>query len=610
VGAAACAGCHSAIDKRWHAGRHSKMAQPATAESVKGDFSQREITLRGDRYRLRAENGAYFISESVQAGREQEHRVDLTLGNRRIQHYLSRRDDGWIVVLPPTWDVERKVWFHNMEIVRPDEKQLRGLQVWNKNCDGCHVSGQSKNFDTASKRYATEWQDTGTSCERCHGPGAGHAAHHQGAIVDPAALPPARATAVCAQCHSLRDVVVGGFVAGADYYDHFMPLLEYGPRDESDPAWWPDGTPRRFSNDALGFWESRCYRQGQATCTSCHDPHEPDVDKNPRLQAGDPSQCTGCHAAIGHDLEAHTHHAPKGAGSACVDCHMPRTVISIKAKIRDHSLGVPAPLATARYGIPNACNECHPDQSPQWAEAALSRWYPENRRGRRVERAAAFTRARAGAPEAVAPLVTLAETSDESALVRANAVGYLARYKSETARAVVLRALRSDEPLLRAVSALNAGGMGLERGVVQAALAGALRDERRVVRDAAALSLVGLGVVRLAGEDGARLEQAKADYVARARFHSDDPPTQLELGKFLLLDQRFREAAEALELSRHLDPAQPVDYFLALSDVGLGRIAEARTRLGGIASADPNAPAARLLLERLKASGDGGRPPG
>src|SRR5207244_1562921 len=131
--------------RRWTRGRHSKMAQPATDAAVKGDFAQKQVVLRGQRYSLRAQNGQYFIGETSPSGETREHKIELTLGNRRIQHYLTRRDDGWIVVLPPTWDVVRQQWFHNMEIVRPEEKQVNGLQVWNKNCHGCHVSGQSKN---------------------------------------------------------------------------------------------------------------------------------------------------------------------------------------------------------------------------------------------------------------------------------------------------------------------------------------------------------------------------------------------------------------------------------------------------------------------------------
>jgi hypothetical protein len=51
-----------------------------------------------------------------------------------------------------------------------------------------------------------------------------------------------RSTMVCAQCHSLRDQTVPGFAAGRDYFDHFMPVLEFGQKSNAtDPAYWPDG---------------------------------------------------------------------------------------------------------------------------------------------------------------------------------------------------------------------------------------------------------------------------------------------------------------------------------------------------------------------------------
>jgi cytochrome c-type biogenesis protein CcmH/NrfG len=98
------------------------------------------------------------------------------------------------------------------------------------------------------------------------------------------------------------------------------------------------------------------------------------------------------------------------------------------------------------------------------------------------------------------------------------------------------------------------------------------------------------------------LEAAKADYVARGRFHDDDADTQFDLGKFLLLANRYREAADTLAQARRLAPGQPVDYFLALTDLGQGKVAEARARLQKIPAGDPHAEAARKLLSRIPAA--------
>ncbi|HEX6737282.1 MAG TPA: ammonia-forming cytochrome c nitrite reductase subunit c552, partial [Vicinamibacteria bacterium] len=394
VGAARCAECHRLLHQRWRGGRHSRMLQPAGPASVRGDFTRPRLTLRGLEYGLRREGDVYFIREAYLEGVPRERRVDFTLGSRRVQHYLTTLPDGRIVVLPPSWDVERGRWFHNLEIVDPEETAETRVQVWNANCVGCHVSPQERGYDARSATYATRWTDFGTGCERCHGPGADHAAQHAAgkeapaALVRPSALGPERESMVCAQCHSLRDVTAGGFAAGADYYDHFLPILEYAQKRDGDPAYWADGSPRRFSNDALGLWQSPCHLRGGATCTTCHlDPHQPDIDLNPQLAPGHNALCLGCHQAVGARLEAHTHHRPRSAGSSCVECHMPYTVVSLKAHMRDHTIGVPAPQLTRRFGIPNACTECHRGRDAAWAERALQAWGGGARARRRMARA-------------------------------------------------------------------------------------------------------------------------------------------------------------------------------------------------------------------------------
>src|SRR5688572_15378625 len=97
VGAGACATCHADKHAAWTRSRHSKMLQPAKASTALGDFTQARLTLHGKPYRLRTANGALYITESSLTGKPVEHRVDYTLGSRRIQHYLATIDRGRIV---------------------------------------------------------------------------------------------------------------------------------------------------------------------------------------------------------------------------------------------------------------------------------------------------------------------------------------------------------------------------------------------------------------------------------------------------------------------------------------------------------------------------------
>jgi hypothetical protein len=100
-----------------------------TITLVLGDFSKSGVTLTGQRYRLRAADGKYFISESYLTGKEQEHRVEFTLGSRRIQHYLTTIENGQMIVLPPSWDVQRQQWFvDRARIVVAIVARRRGLR--------------------------------------------------------------------------------------------------------------------------------------------------------------------------------------------------------------------------------------------------------------------------------------------------------------------------------------------------------------------------------------------------------------------------------------------------------------------------------------------------
>src|SRR4029434_7150769 len=90
--------------------------------------------------------------------------------------------------------------------------------------------------------------------------------------------------------------------------------------------------------------------------------------------------CTQCHRADVFDAPAHHHHAAASAAARCTACHMPtRTYMAIDQR-HDHSLRVPRPDLSERFGTPNACNMCHADRKPKWAADAVARWYGESRR--------------------------------------------------------------------------------------------------------------------------------------------------------------------------------------------------------------------------------------
>ena len=54
---------------------------------------------------------------------------------------------------------------------------------------------------------------------------------------------------------------------------------------------------------------------------------------------------------------------------------MPAATFMVIDSRHDHSFRVPRPEQTVRFGVPNTCNQCHREQSAQWAADQVAKWY-------------------------------------------------------------------------------------------------------------------------------------------------------------------------------------------------------------------------------------------
>ena len=600
AGAAVCAKCHGAIHQEWVSSRHGKLMRLATPASVLGDFTASQVMIGGSPYVFHRAGASYSITESVLTGKPWEHAVEFTLGDRRFQHYLSTLPDGRILVIPATWDIEHMKWTLDVEIGNPEESP--GGQVWNKSCYGCHVSHEQKNFDLEHLRYRTAWTDLGAGCESCHGPGAAHAANPKAAIVNPARLDAARATMVCAQCHSFRDIYSDGFTAGESYYDRFMPVLEYRLPASQDPAFWADGRPRWFANEAVALWQSQCFLKGGATCGSCHTgSHDPDIERNSQLRPDNNALCAKCHASLTANVAAHSHHAAKSAGSSCIGCHMPPAEVSLKTQMRDHTMSIPAPENSLGHSVPNACNFCHRDKDAGWAKSQMDEWYGNKGRQKAIARADAFAAARKGDSGAIPGLLAILADPSGGPWIRANAAGYLSIFPNDPAAFdAVLHAFSDSDPLVRATAAGAIRPRAAERETVAPLLAPLLGDPLRTVRMAAGIAMVSIGVQKFAGPAGERYEEAKELYRARAELNSDDADQQFAAGKFFFLAGDMENAAAAFQNTLKLDPEMRVRYLLGRALNEKGDVAGARTVLQSVPRDDPEFAATQRLLAELE----------
>ncbi|MFP5286035.1 MAG: ammonia-forming cytochrome c nitrite reductase subunit c552, partial [Thermoanaerobaculia bacterium] len=309
-------------------------------------------------------------------------------------------------------------------------------------------------------------------------------------------------------CHSSRAVISNvSSEPGRPLLDSYRPAL----LDEG--FYHADGQIDGEVYEYGSFLQSRMYHAG-VTCADCHEPHALTLRR-----AGN-ALCTHC-----HQLDTPAHH--KHENVQCVDCHMPEKTYMGVDRRRDHSLRVPRPDLTVKIGSPNACNNCHSDRSPQWAAAAVERWYgPRKPHWGEALHAGEFA--------------AVATDPEVPAIARATA---LSRMRSGPEN-VIDQGLRDPDPLVRLGAILAVESLEPEARLRLAPPL--LIDPVRGVRTEAARILAGSGAPGL--------EPALAEYRSAQEANADRAEAQLNLGWLAALRNDLAGAEAAYRNALRLDP--------------------------------------------------------
>jgi len=582
--------------------------QPADEETVLGDFDDALFTHFGNTSRFFRRDGGYWVTTDGPDGVARDYPIAYTFGVQPLQQYLVPFPGGRLQVLPLCWDTRPVTeggqrWFH----LYPDEAIPPGdvlhwtgtNQTWNFQCAECHSTGLVRNYRPDSDDYATTWTEIDVSCEACHGPGAEHLAWAGGQIGEDSGLAVSLAdphpavwefdeetgiaardqprtswaqSETCARCHARRSLIEERHRFGRQLLDNQVPaLLEAS-------LYHADGQPLDEVFVYGSFLQSRMHRAG-VTCSDCHDPHALTV------RGSGNAACAGCHLPERFDTPAHHHHEQLGAGSACVDCHMPTTNFMVIDARRDHGFRIPRPDLSAELGTPNACTACHADRTPDWAARSAREWWGE---GRSVvshfgQVLADGRRQTMGSADGLAQL---ARDEEESVIVRASALSLLADHPGGAPLEVLAEVASASEPLLRMAAAR--AGENLASGARWVTIGGLLDDEFRAVRIEAARVLAGISADGVGDELIAARERALDEYRQVQWVDAERPEAHLNLG---LLAARLGDwpAAEAsYHRAARLGPDfQPVAINLADLYRVLGRDVEGLTVLEQALSRDP-----------------------
>jgi len=621
VGSDACEACHEEEHDTWSRSSHGLNMAPVRPDRVLGDFERdNEYRYEGTHSRMQREGDRFFMEYTGADAKTARYSVDYLLGVNRHQVYLHRFPDGRLQVLPTHWNVRQGAWRDSREgpVTRgPKPLPVTNSSYWsnytrtyNRACMECHSSVSRKRFDLASHTYASTF-DPAIGCEACHGPGGPHVAARQDpdpavqaldpGLFDLTELSQRRAIDVCASCHARKRIYQEGFKPGERAEDYFVPDV-WG-----DPGLFHvDGRSSEATTyNYVEFLQSACVRRSteRLDCNGgCHVPHAARASEPPSVAESN-RPCARCHPGYGADPSPHTFHAADSEGSRCIGCHMP-LADQMGMKLRDHTISVPLPELTSRFGVPNACTDCHRHDSAEWATGHVQAWYGQSPsfqayRARTLQRAEVLDKVFAG-KHAEVPVPVLVEWLDntaESIIQRASAAKFLGKApRVREATEALRRHLHDSDPVVRyyVVDALA------RHRRTSAALREALGDRARTVRLRAFEALYMLNPA-IAKDTDPRVARVATEYRHLQDVVRGDDPRQV--AAVALAHFERRDLRETERLLRHgVKLTEPVTHLrveLIQFLLHQGRLDDVIREVEALEAVDPESVAARACRARL-----------
>ncbi|MCA9713775.1 MAG: hypothetical protein KC468_03660, partial [Myxococcales bacterium] len=290
------------------------MTQLATPDALAGEFDGVEVVLWGQRYRFERRGDQLWVDmPDPESGLSKPHRAhppDAADRAPRVERpvvMLTGSHHYQVLWVPRSMEpgarellnlrivylIGERRWIPRSAAFLMPPEIRQGVVPWHMSCIKCHATRGRPGVEAA-----TDVIEFGISCEACHGPAEEHirvnqnplrryARHLTGgpdsSVTNPAQLDHARASHVCAQCHSMlaipdaEDYIAHGtrFRPGQDIHETYPNIRGEVLSDEQAPErLWGDGDARVTGGEWVGMSGSRCFTEGDLACTTCHSMHD------------------------------------------------------------------------------------------------------------------------------------------------------------------------------------------------------------------------------------------------------------------------------------------------------------------------------------------------
>ena len=353
-------------------------------------------------------------------------------------------------------------------------------------------------------------------------------------------------------CHARRSTISNEYVPGNHFFDHYVPDVL---REE---LYHGDGQIEDEVFVYGSFVQSKMYHNG-VKCSDCHNSHTLGL----KLKGND--LCLQCHETE-YALETHHFHQENTEGSDCINCHMTGKLYMVNDYRRDHSFRVPRPDLSAEYNIPNACNNCHTDQSYEWSAEAVRNWYGKDRNENYAD---LLLKVRYNQFDSISSYVKAITDDSIPAIARATVIHSIQGAPYPEVISAINKTLFDKEPMVRIESVRYFDSFPLEER--RNYLIPMLTDSMRTVRVAAAELLAGTNPDLIPEQYREPFRTAIREYQYFLQYNSDFKSGQLKIGNYHDVEGRPQQAEEAfqkaLEIDPHYNPAR-LNLSLVLNRMG------------------------------------------